>query len=315
MTMDFAIPASIDIGSNTIRLLVASLTKNGIKRLLVKQKVTRLGEGLKPGGSLSTQAKERTLGVLRNFCNEALALKAGPILAGATGAVRETVDGKDFASRVKRELGLDVLILTARQEADLTAAGVLNARPTISDPALIFDLGGRSTEFILTQDGHSLTSASLALGAVSLTEAFFRSDPPTLKEIRALRVEVGAILCQGLAPMLKDAKPKTLIGTAGTVTTLAAMAQELTIYQPELVHNFRLTRKDMEGLFRRLAGLTAAERALIPGLPEDRADIIVAGAGVVLELIRFINTDQLIVSDAGLLEGLWLAAAGLRRIL
>ncbi|MBW1947749.1 MAG: Ppx/GppA family phosphatase, partial [Deltaproteobacteria bacterium] len=105
------------------------------------------------------------------------------------------------------------------------------------------------------------------------------------------------------------------IGTAGTVTTLVAVMRGLTVYQPELVHNFCLTGQALEGLFERLAGLKASERALIPGLPEDRADIIVAGTGVVLAIMKYINTDQLIVSDAGLLEGLWLAAAEKRRIL
>jgi len=307
--------AAIDIGSNTIRLIVASSMGNGYKRHLVQQRVTRLGEGLKPGAPLSPRAVEETIEVLRDYRAKALALGARSILAGATSAVRDAQGGEAFMTRIDKELGFQTLILTEKQEAELTAAGVISALPDVPDEVLIFDLGGRSTEFILIVDGHIRTSTSLGLGAVALTEVFLTSDPPTQREIQALKTEITGILRQGLAPMLNQAEPKALIGTAGTVTTLVAVMRGLTVYQPELVHNFCLTGQALEGLFERLAGLKASERALIPGLPEDRADIIVAGTGVVLAIMKYINTDQLIVSDAGLLEGLWLAAAEKRRIL
>ncbi|MBW1708281.1 MAG: Ppx/GppA family phosphatase [Deltaproteobacteria bacterium] len=312
--MTLPILAAIDIGSNTIRLLVASPMRNGFKRHLIQQKVTRLGEGLEPGEPLSPGAVTNTIEVLRDFQKKALASGAHVILAGATSAVREAKGGQDFMSRVSDELGLETLILTGKQEADLAAAGVISALPSVSNEALIFDLGGRSTEFIATEDGHVLTSISLSLGAVALTESFLTLDPPALRQLKALQDEVAKVLDQGLTQMLKKVKPKILIGTAGTVTTLVAMVKKLTVYQPGLVHNRCLTRQDLEDLFKRLSALKAAERASIPGLPEDRADIIVAGTGVVLEIMKYIKTDQLTVSDAGLLEGLWLVAAGQRRI-
>ncbi|MBW2622011.1 MAG: hypothetical protein JRD68_03830, partial [Deltaproteobacteria bacterium] len=249
------------------------------------------------------------LDVLHSYRETALAQGAVSILAGATGAVRDAADGPEFAARVKRDLGIEVRILSGREEANLTVAGVMTALSPIPGQGLIFDLGGRSLEFTETKKTEIRQCVSLDLGAVALTEAFFVSDPPEESEIQALRSEVRRALSLGLKSFSDKSGDRPVIGTAGTITTLAAMALKLTAYEPEAVNNFPLKRDILEGLFHHMAGMTAVERAGLTGLPEKRADIIVAGTLAILEIMNFFNINQIITSDAGLLEGLWLAAA------
>ena len=310
--------ASIDLGSNTIRLLVASAGSGGLQRHYLRQTGTRLSERLQPGGRLYPAAVDRTWAVLEEFKAEALDHGAEHILVGATMAVREASDGEDFTRRVGSELGLRAVILSGVQEAELTAAGVLTGLSPEPNPAVIFDLGGRSTEFVLSRDGCFEAAVSLGLGAVGLTEAFFKTDPPVPAEIKSGRAEAARILDQGLNGFGglpgRPIKGFELVGTAGTTTTLAAMALEMSDYDPDRVNGFLLTRRTLEDLFSRMLARPVRSRAEMAGLPPERADIIPAGAAIVMEIMDYFAAPRLIVSDAGLLEGLWLAAAGLRSI-
>ena len=252
--------------------------------------------------------------MLENYQSRIIDLGVGRVLLGATMAVREAANGKDLLKRINRDLGFETMVLTGEQEAGLTAVGVLTALNPLPENAVIFDLGGRSTEFILSEAGRSKAVVSLKLGAVALTESFLASDPPGAREIDAARQAVVSVLETGLPEAFKTAGPISLVGTAGTTTTLAAMAQGMTEYQREMIDNYRLDRLKLEDLFEKMTGAPTAHRALLAGLARDRADIIVGGAVAVLEIMNFFNADPLIVSDAGLLEGLWLAAADLRRI-
>ncbi len=310
--------ASIDLGSNTVRLLVAGTGPNGPSRRLLVQEATRLGEGLKPGAPLLPAAVDRTWAVLQRFHKHIASHGVRRTLTGATMAVREAANGPEFLERIRRELGFETLVLTGTQEAQLTAAGVLTCLKPAPEKAVIFDLGGRSTEFILAGQDLNGPSASLELGSVALTETFLTSDTPTSDQIRACRAEVSDRLIRGLGDLAAAADETggdiALVGTAGTTTTLAAMAQGMTEYRPELINNFALERTVLADMIKDMSALTSSERSRIPGLPKDRADIIVAGAVVVLEILDFFEKKHFIVSDAGLLEGLWLAAAGLRSI-
>ncbi len=309
------IHSAIDLGSNTTRLITASSTKkNSIKRHLVQQETTRLGEGLTPGEALLPAAVNRTLKVLQSYRETALAHGSKSILAGATGAVRDAADGREFAARVEKDLGIETMILSGREEAVLTAAGIMTAIIPMPDQALIFDLGGRSLEFTEMVEAKVRDCVSLDLGAVSLTEHYFTTDPPEHNEIQAMRAKVRKVLGLELKPFSQKPENRPLIGTAGTVTTLAALVLELAAYEPEAVNNFRMERKVLEGLFHKMAGMRTAERAELPGLSEKRAGVILAGTLVVLEIMNFLKINQIIASDAGLLEGLWLAAAQKRRV-
>jgi len=306
--------AAIDLGSNTTRLLVASPSGQGIKRALATQQTTRLGQGLNPGRLLSPEAVERTVKVLKDYKKQVKRFQADPALAGATAAVREAVDGLEFINRVEREFGFETVILTGEQEADLTSAGVMTGISPEPELALIVDLGGRSTEFILRKNGQNLKTISLALGAVALTEAHLVSDPPAQDEIEALGAEIADVLKNELSQEIREAGQTALIGTAGTVTTLAAVSQGLSVYQPELINNYPLSLKEIETIFNRFVGVSKSERTQIPGLEAERADIILAGTKVIMEIMKFMSINRLTVSDAGLLEGIWLVAAGLKEI-
>lgn len=306
--------AAIDLGSNTVRLLVASAAGEGLRRQVVRQETSRLGQALRPGGRFQPEAVARTLAVLARYRDEIAARGAKQVLVGATSAVREAADGPEFLDLVRERFGFETVLLSGAEEADLTAAGVMTALAPVPEEFLVFDLGGRSTEFILSRSGRTQESLSLGLGAVALTEGYLASDPPTAAEIRACRAEAAAVLARELAPLAREAERPVVVGTAGTVTTLAAVAQEMEVYEPERVNNFRLGREELAGLFERLAALRLADRARVRGLPPDRAEIIVAGAALVLEIMDFFEAEVLRVSDAGLLEGIWLVAAGQRSI-
>jgi len=307
--------AAIDLGSNTVRLLAAKVQGNEIGRFLVRQETSRLGQGLRPGRPFLPRAVERTWKVLEDYRRSLSALGVNRVLVGATMAVRQALDGRGFLARIEREIGFETMMLTGSQEAELTAAGVMTALAPIPEESLIFDLGGRSTEFILASRGHVRKTLSLELGAVDLTETYLDSDPPREEELAAMQAEVSEVLAQALSDWPEKVQnQRELVGTAGTVTTLAAMAQGLKAYNPELINNFRLDRGVLHGLFRKMMVLPGTKRAMIPGLPKDRADIIIAGAIVTMEIINFFETTSLVASDAGLLEGLWLVAAGRRSI-
>ena len=309
--------AAIDLGSNTVRLLAAAPVSARPERLLYRQETTRLGRSLEPGRPLQPEAAAATRKVLRKYCALARSAGAERILVGATMAVRESSNGREFLEQTACELGVEAVVLSGRGEAELSAAGVLAGLDSVPPNAVIFDLGGRSTEFILSSGGRAEAVFSLEIGAVSLTEAYLGQDPPKPEEIGGLRAAVDVMIARGLPPRALDLVKQSdaaLIGTAGTVTTLAAMMLELNEYRPELINNFLMNREALGELFGRLIKLTLEERSETPGLSADREDIIIAGAVVVLAVMDYFQTDRLIVSDAGLLEGLWLAAAGLKEL-
>lgn len=320
--------AAIDIGSNTIRLIVPSPKGDPTKRFLIRQQRTRLGQGLFKSGKLDPQAVRKSIKVISCYTESALNNGADYILAGATSAVREAKNGSEFIKRLNLELGnkgLKAVILSEKQEAELSAHGTMSAlKKPLPERALIFDLGGRSIEMVLINRGKILESISLNLGAVGLTEMFFNSDIPLQKEISDIKEHITNILNTEAGRLIKNAgtfnnkktgEPQTVLaGSAGTVTTLAAMVQKMETYNPEKIQNFIINYKQIEALSRQLMGLTALKRAELPGLPRDRADIIIAGTIIVLEIMTHFGSDKLIASDAGLLEGLLLAASGRRKI-
>jgi len=301
-----AVYAAIDIGTNTLRLLVAeTVGPDDYTVLHEEQQITRLGEGLRSTGVLQDAPRRRSLTVLRRFADLARSLKAGEIAAVATSAVREARNGQEFVAEVWREAGLALRVIDGEEEARLTLLGVRHGLRLGSRRVLAIDIGGGSTEFVLARGEVIEGIVSTGLGVVKLTEQYLVSDPPTVDERRRLEEFVGARIDR-LRRELPGLEAAQLVGTAGTVTTLAAIDLALVTYDRQKVrgHGLRLAR--VRELLDRLAALALRERRGIPGLEPGRADIIIAGAAILAVSMERLGYHELRVSNDGLREGILL---------
>jgi exopolyphosphatase/guanosine-5'-triphosphate,3'-diphosphate pyrophosphatase len=299
--------AALDLGSNTFRLMLAE--KSGPAAWINKrvfQELPRLSENLVPGGRLAPAALDRAWAVLENFAAEIRNAGAGRALAGATMAARLAADGPAFLAEAGRRYAWETRLLTGEEEARLTATGVLTGLFPCPPEALVFDIGGRSTEFIAVSGGVIGRGLSLDVGVVGLTEAHLKA-PARPGQLEAVAEAVRAALAGADFSFVPD--EPTLVGTAGTVTTMAALLLGLKAYDPDRVNNARLARPDLAGLLAELAPLSEARRVSDYGLHPRRADALPAGLVLVLEIMDRFRRPDLVVSDNGLLEGLWLAAA------
>jgi exopolyphosphatase / guanosine-5'-triphosphate,3'-diphosphate pyrophosphatase len=296
--------ASIDIGSNTLRLLIAEKTAEGIHPVFRDREMVRLGRHFYPGRSLSPPAMNAALKVLKRFKKRSDQEGAARILAVGTGVLREAVNRWIFLDKIEEETQISVRIISGVEEARIMARGVLSVFPSKKRRKVIFDMGGGSTEFVFLENDRMGSLVSLPLGVVALTEKYLCSDPPKDKETDFLRVHGRNILKKYLP---KNDKIYSLIGTAGTVTTLAAMAKQLTVYDPDQINGTILTRDRLRALSEEITTLSFTRRSELEGLEPGRADIIVAGVLLVLEITDHFSQKELLVSDAGLLEGIILS--------
>jgi len=307
--MSFSRLAAIDVGSLTVRLAVAESAGPGRFRVLKHcREVTALGRGLAQTGSLAPEGMDQTIAALRAFLREMETLGVESFQAVATQAVRQAQNRQVFLQRLREELGLTVRVLAPEEEARLALTGVLTALAPeyLREPALaVFDVGGGSSEFALVRPGREPEFASLPLGVLTLSQARPLGDPPESARVAALKQELTEQLSgfyqRFLQPLLKA--PPSLVGTAGAVTTLAAMALKMTEYDPERVNNLVLTRERVAELAELVAGLPESERARLPGLEPAKAGVMVVGALIVLTILQVCRQDSLVVIDAGLLEG------------
>lgn len=309
--------ASLDLGTNTFRLLIADTSDNHrIIPIVLKREMTRLGQGLKKDVFLKPRAMKRSLKVLEDFSKIINRHNVEKIFAVTTSAAREAKNGQDFIDQIYRRTGIQTRILTGSEEAALTLKGVLSVVDGTQSSNLVFDIGGGSTELILTEGISPIRTTSISLGVVHLLENLITSDPPALHELNILRKYINDILQQNdlmnylykyKSSNTRSLQPR-LIGTAGTVTSLAAIDQMMEEYNPQKINNYVLTREAVENIYQYLCSLSIAKRKSIPGLEKGREALIVPGAAIVIEIMNLFALDQLTVSDAGLLEGILLDA-------
>ena len=301
--------AGVDIGSNTLRLLIARVEEG--ERLVpveAARQMTRLGEGMGHGALLRPAAVDRSIGVLRDFSGRIAGRRPDLVTVVATSAVREAANRAEFLQRVRAEAGLTVEVLSGREEARRTLLGawwgLRHAGFDGASPCLLCDIGGGSTEYVLGRAGAVDGWASTPLGVVRLTERFLHSDPPAAEEIDRLRAHVAAELEQTafrIGPLPAGCR---VAGTAGTVTTLGALLKQLNRYDPSVVNGVRLPAATVDEWAARFIGMTAAERRALPLMEGGRADLIVAGAIVLQSSLSRWRLDGLLVSDWGLKEGI-----------
>jgi exopolyphosphatase/guanosine-5'-triphosphate,3'-diphosphate pyrophosphatase len=298
--------AAIDIGTNTVRLLVADAEETTTYRTVHEEHViTRLGEQLQETGLLEPVAMGRTLQVLRQFAHTAKNLAAEEIVAVATSAAREAENRAEFLDRALSEVGLELQIISGEEEARLTAIGVLHALGPDYPNMLIVDIGGGSTEFTAIAHGKIIRHTSLPIGVVKLTEAHLKSDPPSGDELEVAAASIRETL-QQVPPSLQHPPGATLVGTAGTPTTLAAIDLGLEKYDGARVTGHRLSRARIRELLDYLCSLPLGERRHIVGLEPARADVILAGTVLTREIMNLFAFHELTLSDGGLREGLLL---------
>jgi exopolyphosphatase/guanosine-5'-triphosphate,3'-diphosphate pyrophosphatase len=303
--------AAIDLGSNTIRLLVADADPAwGLRPVHGEQVVTRLGEGLARTGVLAPPAMERALAAVRAYRDRARALGAQRVIVVATAAVRQAGNRDELVGRLTAEPDLLPRVATGDAEARLTLLGVASAFPPQADAYAVLDIGGGSTELIVARGARYVDAVSLGLGVVPLTERFLHADPVDWAEYSACAAYVAERLAADAWPEIRPLGPRLLVGTAGTITTLAALDLGLGVYDPARVHGHRLAVRRIEALLYRLGALHVAERAHLPALEPGRADVIIPGIAITLGVLEGLGLAELIVSDSGLREGILLDAIG-----
>lgn len=296
--------AAIDIGTNSVLLTVAEARQG--KLVVVEQfaTVTRLGQDVDRTGELHQSAVERTLACLRTYREHLDRLNVGAAQAVGTSALRDATGGADFVDQARKVLGFAPEIISGEREAALTFLGALDGL-AVDGASFVFDIGGGSTELILGEKTHEGArierGISLNMGSVRLTERFAVSDPITETQLEAIRTEIrGLLQSSGIF-----VPPGTqVVGVAGTVTTLAAISEKMSSYDPALIHGSSLASRTISELVKMLAQMTVEERKQLPGLTPGRADVIVSGAILCEEILHFARAEELLVSDRGVRFGL-----------
>jgi exopolyphosphatase/guanosine-5'-triphosphate,3'-diphosphate pyrophosphatase len=297
--------AAIDVGTNTVLLLVAEAGQRGAVALVERAEITRLGRGVDATGRLDPAAIAETVRVLAAYAAEARQLGAAAIDCVATSAARDASNGEQFFAAARAAAGLTPRVISGDEEARLIWTSAWRDFGASGGAGLaVLDVGGGSTEFTFGDGPAPRGRRSLQVGAVRLTERHVRTDPIDPATLATLRTAARAAL-QPLAGLDGGGRGGgRLVGVAGTVTTLASVEQALPAYDAERVHGSALARAQIEGLVERLAALPLAERARLPGMEPKRADVIVAGAVVVAEAMALAGFETLTVSDRGVRWGL-----------
>ena len=279
--------AIVDIGTNSTRLLIAEKIPEGFNILKTGLITTRLGEGIGQQPYLLETAMDRTLEALLNFRKVIAETGAAKIVVAATSAVRDAANRDEFVATVRNRLGWEVRVLSGEEEAYASYLGAVQGLgDTVSNPVVI-DIGGGSTEFIW-QNSKELNCVSFKLGAVRMTE-----NRASLDEIKKI-----------VMPSANRISGTNLVGVGGTLTTLAAIDQQLEVYDPARVHGYFLPKQVVAGILNKLDNASLKERKQIPGLQPERADIINAGVRIALAIIEVLGCTGVTVSEADILQGL-----------
>ena len=307
--------AAVDCGTNTVKLLVGALPDVAVR----ESRVVRLGEGVDRTGELSPAALERTFAALDEYAALLAAHDVARLRFCATSATRDAANAEVFADGVEQRLGVRPEVLSGAEEAALAYAGAVrglagttgaDGEPALRGPVLVVDVGGGSTELVLggerVEDG-VVQSDSMDVGSVRLHERHLHDDPPSPTQVAACEADVDAALAER---PVEVARARTVVGVAGTVTSLAAGVLDLAEYDRDAIHGAVLDVADVEAQVRRLVAMSTAERARLPWLHPGRVDVIGAGALVLSRVLAHARPERLVVSESDILDGIaWSLAA------
>ena len=295
--------AGIDIGTLTCRLLIADLPDNTcLNELCSERRILRLGEGVDQSKRLRHEAADRVIQCLKEWRATIESYRVDAQVVVATSAVRDAANRQEFLNRVRSEAGFEVEILSGEEEARRTMLGIRSGLPGDIKDVLALDIGGGSTEFIVAQHGQPPVVRSIDIGVVRLSERLLHHDPPTGQEIEQARAWIRRETTVALAAMPRRTG-LTFVGTAGTITSLAAMALQLPAYDAARIHNYRLELNTITDLQHHLLSRSKAARIGMPGLENNREDVIAAGVIILRTVMDILGEPECLVSDRGLREG------------
>ena len=303
--------AGIDCGTNSIRLLVADTSEDGLVDILRRMEIVRLGEGVDRTGRFADAALARTFAALDDYAAQIQLLGAERVRMVATSATRDAANRELFVVGVEERLGVAPEVVSGDEEAALSFAGATTglAGSDVAAPYLVCDIGGGSTEFVLGDADGVHAARSVDIGCVRMTERHLHSDPPTPDEVEAARRDIGAAIDEvERAVAIRDAR--TLIGLAGSVTTVTALALGLDAYDPARIHHARISRDEVHAVTKRLLGMPHTARAALPVMHPGRVDVIGAGAMVLDTILERGGFDSVLASEHDILDGIALSIAG-----
>ncbi|MBE9209165.1 Ppx/GppA family phosphatase [Nostoc sp. LEGE 06077] len=312
--------AAIDLGTNSLHMVVVKIdpTLPAFSIFTREKETVRLGDRDLTTGDLKPEVMARAIACLKRFQAVAKTFNAETIIAVATSAVREAPNGKDFLHRIDSELGLSVDLISGQEEARRIYLGVLSGMEFNNQPHIIIDIGGGSTEIILGDSEEPRTLTSTKVGAVRLTGEFITTDPISNSELQYLQAYVRGMLERSVEDVLANiqfGESPRLVGTSGTIETLALIdAREKLSMMPSTLNGYQLNLQDLQGWVNRLAKMTNVERTAIPGMPEKRSEVILAGAIVLLEAMILLGVDAVTLCGRALREGVivdWMLTHGL----
>ena len=293
--------AAIDVGTNSTRLLVAEEQTGGFRSLDRRMTITRLGEGVNERRVLSPEALKRTFSTIADYAAVCGEYAVERLRVTGTSAVRDARNRDDFFEGVKRLTGQLADLLSGEEEARTTFRGVVSDLGG-ADPILVVDIGGGSTELVAGSDEPEAL-VSLDFGCVRMLEKHLDSDPPSEKELQALRDDVTQHLVEAKTNLVVPPGAR-LVGVAGTVTQLATLKVGLPLYDPDVTHHMVMSHGDVRLLSKRLASLPYENRRRIKGLEAGRVDVIVAGAEILLQIMEAFDAPEVLVSEKDILDGL-----------
>jgi exopolyphosphatase/guanosine-5'-triphosphate,3'-diphosphate pyrophosphatase len=306
--------AAVDCGTNSLRLLLADIDpgRAGLTDVVRRMEIVRLGQGVDQTGRLAPEALARTMAVLREYADVIARSGAQAVRMVATSATRDADNAAEFVRLVKEVLGVAPEVLTGDEEAVLSFTGATAELAAGPDPGpfMVADIGGGSTEFVLGEAGRRPAHAiSVNVGCVRMTERHLHGDPPAGQEVGAAVADIDAAL-DTVAAAVPARDARTLIGLAGSVTTVAAIAMGLPAYDAARIHHARVAAADVHAVTRGLLAQTRAERAAIGVMHPGRADVIGGGALVLDRLMQRFGFTEVLVSEHDILDGMAWSLAG-----
>lgn len=295
--------AAIDIGTNSMRLMLCEVNGEAIIKKEKELIVTRIGRDVSATRLISDKAMGRNIEALKYFKNRSDKYGAEKVLAIATSAVRDASNKNAFVESAKSEAGIDVMVIQGQEEAELGIVGVMSEIEDSRENVLVIDIGGGSTELVLGSKQGIDYSVSINAGTVRMTEQYVKADPISDGDIENMKNKLSVIFKEPLE-YLSDKKIDKVIAIGGTATTVGAIYYGLSIYNPKIVHNTCINIDFISKTFERLRSMTVQERYKVNGLQKERADVIPAGIFIMEHLLEGLNKKEVIISENDNLEGI-----------